>query len=283
MQQIWQTRRTRLDLTTHGLIMGVLNVTPDSFSDGGHFVGVPSAVAHAQSMIEQGAAIIDIGGESTRPGSARVPAAEQIRRVVPVIDSLHRQTETLVSIDTTSALVAQAALAAGADIVNDVSGLRGDPAMARVCAEARCGLVIMHMQGEPASMQLNPEYRDVVAEVAAFFSAQLEAAAAAGICREAVVFDPGLGFGKTVAHNLTLVRHLDFLTRGTNRPVLLGASRKSFLGRVLSSDVLGDRYWPTVALTSFGREKGVRVFRVHDVLPNVHALRMTEAILSAGG
>ena len=256
MQQFWQTRRTRLDLTTHGLIMGVLNVTPDSFSDGGRFVGVPSAVAHAQSMIEQGAAIIDIGGESTRPGSARVPAAEQIRRVVPVIESLHRQTETLISIDTTSALVAQAALEAGADIVNDVSGLRGDPAMARVCAEARCGLVIMHMQGEPATMQLKPEYRDVVAEVAEFFSAQLEAANGAGICREAVVFDPGLGFGKTVAHNLTLIRQLDVLSRGTNRPLLLGASRKSFLGRVLSSDALGDRHWPTVALTSFGQRKG---------------------------
>jgi dihydropteroate synthase len=263
--------------------MGVLNVTPDSFSDGGRFVEPASATAHALSMVEEGALIIDIGGESTRPGAAPVPADEQIRRVVPVIQSLRSQSAVLISIDTTRSSVALAALAVGADIVNDVTGLRGDPGMARVCAEAECGVIVMHMQGEPVSMQRRPQYRDVVAEVREFFARQVAAAAAAGIRREAILLDPGIGFGKTTAHNLELLRHLNLLSRETSRPILLGVSRKSFLGHVLGSDELGDRHWPTVALTSFGREKGVRVFRVHDVLPNVHALRMTEAILSAGG
>ncbi len=262
--------------------MGVVNVTPDSFSDGGLFLDHAAAVDHGLKMLAEGADVLDVGGESTRPGAEPVPAAEQIRRVVPVVRALRAQTEALLSVDTASAEVAAAALEAGADVVNDVTALRADAAMARVCAEAGCGVILMHMQGEPRTMQHAPAYADVVAEVRAFFAGRLDHALAAGLAREAIMFDPGIGFGKTVAHNLALLRHLDALSPAPDRPVALGVSRKSFLGRVLGSDAMGDREWPTVALTSLGREKGARLFRVHDVRPNVHALRMTEAILSAG-
>lgn len=259
----------------------MLNVTPDSFSDGGRFSGVDEAVAHGLAMIGAGAAIIDLGGESTRPGAGRVPADEQIRRTRPVIEALRRRSPALISIDTTLAPVAQAALEAGADIVNDVSGLRGDPAMAGVCARAGAGVVVMHMQGEPRTMQVAPVYASVVAEVRSFFVEQAALAAAAGIDPAALVFDPGIGFGKTLEHNLDLIRALGTLAPAPDRPVLLGVSRKSFLGRLLGSDDLADRAWGTVALTSLGREKGARIFRVHDVLPNVQALRLTEAVLAA--
>jgi len=263
--------------------MGVLNVTPDSFSDGGQFVDVGRAVAHGLAMAEAGAAIIDLGGESTRPGAQPVPAAEQIRRTWPVIAGLRERSEVLVSIDTTLAEVAEAALAAGADIVNDISGLRGDPAMAGVCARTGAGVVLMHMQGEPRTMQSAPQYEDVVAEVRAFFVRQLAAAEAAGVARAAVVLDPGIGFGKTLEHNLSLIRQLGGRPPVADRPVLLGVSRKSFLGRVLGSGEMADRAWATVALTSLGREKGARLFRVHDVRPNVQALRLTEAVLGVEG
>ncbi|WP_226894621.1 dihydropteroate synthase [Luteolibacter marinus] len=261
--------------------MGILNVTPDSFSDGGRHAGVEAALAHARRMIGEGAGIIDIGGESTRPGAEDVPAGEEIARTRPVVEALRAEWDGCLSIDTMKAEVAAAALAAGADIVNDVSGLTADPAMAGLCAESGCGVVVMHMQGDPRTMQLAPHYEDVVGEVRGFFAERLDALTAAGIDPETLCFDPGIGFGKTVDHNLALLRALPDLAPH-DRPLLLGVSRKSFIGRVLGSTDLADRTWPTVAITAWAREAGVRIHRVHDVRPNAEALRMTEAILGAG-
>lgn len=276
---IWRCRDHTLDLTRRGEIMGILNVTPDSFSDGGAHRDEAAALDHALGLLDAGAAIVDIGGESTRPGAAEVSEAEEMARVLPVIAAIHRvRPGALLSIDTSKAAVAEAALAAGAAIVNDVTGLRGDPRMTAVVARTGAGVVIMHMQGSPRTMQQAPHYDDVVAEVRAFFARQYEHATRAGIAPEAIVFDPGIGFGKTLDHNLTLIRALDQLSID-GRPVLLGVSRKSFLGKLVGSDSLADREWPTVALTAYARELGVPLHRVHDVRPNLHALRMTEAIL----
>ncbi len=275
---IWKTRRGTLDLTHRGQVMGILNVTPDSFSDGGEHAGIPVALGHARRMIAEGAGIIDIGGESTRPGSEPVPESEEIARTVPVIAVLRDEWDGLISIDTSKAAVAEAALIAGADIVNDVTGLMADPAMAGICVRHGCGVVVMHMQGNPRSMQIAPHYLDVVAEVAEFFRERLQTLVVAGIDPAALCFDPGIGFGKTLDHNLALLRGLGTLSIG-GRPLLLGVSRKSFLGRVLGTPDLQAREWPTVAITANAREKGVMLHRVHSVRPNVEALRMTEAIL----
>ncbi len=258
--------------------MGILNVTPDSFSDGGRHAHAQEALAHARRMVARGAALIDIGGESTRPGADPVSEADEIGRTVPVVAALRGCWDGLISIDTSKAAVAEAALAAGADIVNDVSGLRADPAMAEVCAASGCGVVVMHMQGEPRTMQAAPSYADVVAELRDFFAERLAALTDAGISPEAQCFDPGIGFGKGLDHNLALLRALDRISP-PGRPLLLGVSRKSFIGKLLGSDELGLRDWPTVALTSRAREQGVMLHRVHAVRPNLEALRMTEAIL----
>jgi dihydropteroate synthase len=275
---IWKTRRGVLDLTRRAQVMGILNVTPDSFSDGGRHSNGAGALAHARAMIAGGAALIDIGGESTRPGALPVSAADEIERTVPVVASLRAEWDGLISIDTSKAAVASAALSAGADIVNDVSGLRADPAMAEICAASGCGVVVMHMLGEPRTMQAAPRYADVVAEVGGFFMERLQALSAAGIDPAALCFDPGIGFGKTLDHNLALLRALDRLSP-SGRPLLLGVSRKSFIGRLLGAEDLAMRDWPTVALTARAREQGVMLHRVHDVRPNLEALRMTEAIL----
>jgi dihydropteroate synthase len=277
---ILRCRDRELDVGTRAAVMGILNVTDNSFSDGGQFLSTESAVAHALDMIGEGADIIDVGGESTRPGAAPVPEDEELRRVVPVIEALARQTDCTISIDTSKARVAEAAVRAGARIINDVTGLRGDPEMVRVAADTGAGVVLMHMQGTPRDMQKSPRYRDVVAEIREFFRLSYAHALRSGIHPMSVAFDPGIGFGKTVAHNLELLARSPEL-RVEERPLLYGVSRKSFLGRVLGSDDLEDRFWPTVALTSFLREKGVNLFRVHDVRPNREALRMTEAILQA--
>lgn len=258
--------------------MGILNVTPDSFSDGGHHAAVDAALDHARQMIAEGAEIIDIGGESTRPGSDEVPAGEELARTLPVIRLLRQEWGGSISIDTWKASVAASALEAGADIVNDITGLTGDPEMAAVCRDAGCGVVVMHMQGSPKTMQLAPHYDDVVAEVRAFFAARLEVLLAAGLDAKTLCFDPGIGFGKTLDHNLALLRHLDVLAPDGS-PLLLGISRKSFIGKLLGSERLEDREWPTVAMTARAREQGVRIHRVHQVRPNVEALRMIEAIL----
>lgn len=275
---IWKTRRAALDLTHCARVMGILNVTPDSFSDAGEHFTKDTALEHARRMIAEGAEIIDIGGESTRPGAAEVPADEEIARTVPVISALRAEWDGLLSIDTMKSAVAEAALAAGADIVNDVSGLTADPEMATVCAEHRCGVVVMHMQGTPRTMQLAPHYEDVVAEVRGFFAERLATLTAAGIVAEALCFDPGIGFGKTLAHNLLLLRALDTLSIA-GRPLLLGVSRKSFMGRILGTDPGEALDWTTVAITARAREMGVKLHRVHAVRRNLDALRMTEAIL----
>ena len=272
---IWKSPRRTEDLTHHGLIMGVLNVTPDSFSDGGRYFNPADAVAHALQMENDGAGILDIGGESTRPGATAVNPEEELRRILPVVRAVREQTQCLISIDTMKAAVAAAAMDAGADIINDISGLRADPDMAAVAAHTGAGVVLMHMQGTPQTMQHQPAYEDVIREIQDSLRRSMEIAVAAGVAPAAIALDPGIGFGKTLEHNLAILRNLDAFSLDS-RPVLLGVSRKSFISRITGSP---DRKWPTLALTSYARGKGVRILRVHDVKENVQALRMTEAIL----
>lgn len=274
---LWQTRTRTFDLARHGLIMGVLNVTSDSFSDGGQFFDLESAVAHARQLAVEGAAIIDVGGESTRPGADPVPEAEELRRVLPVIERLAGTGDFVLSIDTMKPAVARAAVEAGAEIINDITGLR-DPAMREVVRATGAGAIAMHMQGTPRTMQQAPHYDDVVAEIMNFFRQTFSGCLACGIDPMRLAFDPGIGFGKTVEHNLALLRNLDAMKVG-GRPLVLGVSRKSFLGKVLGSNDVADRAWPTVALTSYGRARGAQIFRVHEARPNFEALRMTEALL----
>jgi len=258
--------------------MGVLNVTPDSFSDGGEFIDPDRACEHALAMQSEGADIIDVGGESTRPGAIPVTEAEELARVVPVIERIRKRSDVLISVDTCKARVAEAAIAAGADIINDITALAGDNAMAGVAASSGAGVVLMHMRGTPQTMQIDPRYEDVVAEVRDFLRQKFEVAVACGIDPMRMALDPGIGFGKTPAHNRLLLRHCNAFAIG-GRPVLVGASRKSFLGQLVASDVVADRFWPGVAITSLCRELGARVFRVHEPRPHREALRMTEAIL----
>ena len=261
--------------------MGILNVTPDSFSDAGRYLHPDKALAHASDLVDQGADIVDFGGESTRPGASPVSAGEEADRVLPVIEAfLAEFPEVPVSIDTSKASVARAAVRAGARIINDVTGLTGDPEMIHVAASTGAGIVVMHMRGRPQTMQRAPRYRDVLREVRAFLLCQGRRAIEAGLAKECLAFDPGLGFGKTLDHNLQILKHLGAFGFW-QRPVLLGASKKSFIGKVLQSDCLATRKWPTVALTSYAIEQGARIIRVHDVRPNVQAARMTEAILRA--
>lgn len=277
MNYLWRIHGTDHDLTTRGMVMGIVNVTPDSFSDGGRFLDSGRAVEHALKLVAEGADILDIGGESTRPGAEPVEEAEELRRVLPVIRAVRSATSTLISIDTMKAAVARAALDAGADIINDVNGLRGDSAMPRVAASCEAGLVIMHMIGTPRTMQQQPEYADVVHEVQDYFHDRLRSLERDGIDPARIVLDPGFGFGKTLDHNVALMRALPELSVG-GRPLLVGVSRKSMIARLIGSDELDDRDWPTVALTAHARGLGARLVRVHNVKPNVHAMRMTEAI-----
>lgn len=258
-------------------VMGIVNVTPDSFSDGGRFLAPEDALAHGLTLVREGAAILDVGGESTRPGSEAVPAEEELRRVLPVVEALAGRVGVPVSVDTTKAEVARRALLAGAGFVNDVTALRGDAAMAEVVAEAGCPVCLMHMSGQPKTMQDDPHYEDVVDEVLRFLEARMAFALSRGIREEQILVDPGIGFGKSVEHNLTLLRHLDRLA-GLGRPVLLGASRKRFLGVILGADP-GQRMIGSVATTVAGLLAGAHVFRVHDVKPNFEALRVGLAIL----
>ena len=276
---IWHTKSRTFDLSRRALVMGVLNVTTDSFSDGGQFINVTRAVTHGLQLVKNGADIVDVGGESTRPGAEPVPEAEELRRVVPVIRELvEKVPQVVISIDTMKPAVADAAIAAGAEIINDVTGLR-DPAMREAVRATGAGAIAMHMQGTPRDMQKSPQYHDVVGEIREFFRQTFFACLACGIDPMRLAFDPGIGFGKTVEHNLLLLRNLDAV-RVEGRPLVLGVSRKSFLGKILGSSALEDRAWPTVALTSYGRARGANVIRVHDARPNAEALRMTEAILN---
>jgi dihydropteroate synthase len=275
----WKIAGEVFDLSTTGWIMGVLNVTPDSFSDGERFFQAPQALAQARKMMAAGADIIDIGGESTRPGAEPVDAVEEKRRVVPVIKELAG--EALISIDTSKADVAAAALDAGAKIVNDVTGGRGDEAMWPLLAERGAGFIIMHMQGTPRTMQRAPSYRDVVAEVADFFRQQYACALKFGVDPMTLAFDPGIGFGKALAHNLSLLKNLPRL-HVHGRPLVIGVSRKSFLGKISGHNgSIHHRLLPTVAFTSLLRMNGADVLRVHDVEENVEALRVADALRSA--
>ena len=259
-------------------IMGVVNVTPDSFSDGGTFDDDAAAVRHARRLVEEGAAIVDVGGESTRPGAAPVPAGEELRRVVGVVAEIAGLgLGARISVDTMKAEVARAAAEAGATYVNDVTAFRHDPGMAELVAELGLDCCLMHMLGEPRTMQQDPRYDDVVSDVKAFLEERLAAAVAAGVPEERVQLDPGIGFGKTLEHNLELLRRLDEIA-AIGRPVVLGTSRKSFIGRLTGRDVAG-RVHGTVATCVLGYERGARVFRVHDVAAVHDGLAVAAATL----
>jgi len=258
------------------IVMGVVNVTPDSFSDGGEWLDPDAAIAHGRELVAQGAAILDIGGESTRPGARPVTAVEELRRVVPVLEGLAGAGARL-SIDTSKAAVAAAALDAGATFVNDVTALRGDPAMAALVAERGCDVCLMHMLGEPRTMQRDPRYENVVDDVKAFLAQRLERAVAAGIAAEHVWLDPGIGFGKTIDHNLELLARLDELV-ALGRPVVVGTSRKSFLG-IITGREAGERVPGTIATNVLALARGARVFRVHDVAQARDALLVAAATL----
>jgi dihydropteroate synthase len=255
--------------------MGIVNVTPDSFSDGGLFLDADAAVAHGLALAEEGAAILDVGGESTRPGAATVAEEEELRRVLPVVQRLaaagHR-----ISVDTTKVAVARAALDAGATIVNDVSAFRFEPGLAGLVAERGAHCCLMHMLGEPRTMQEDPRYDDVVSEVKAFLEERLAFAVGEGISEERVWLDPGIGFGKTVAHNLELLRRLREIV-AVGRPVVVGTSRKSFLGRLAGGKPEGERLPGTIATNVLALERGASIFRVHDVAPVVDALTVAAA------
>jgi dihydropteroate synthase len=258
------------------IVMGVVNVTPDSFSDGGAWLDPDAAIAHGHELVAQGAAILDIGGESTRPGAEPVTAGEELRRVVPVLEGLAGAGARL-SIDTSKAAVAAAALDAGATVVNDVTALRGDPAMAALVAERGCDVCLMHMLGEPRTMQRDPRYDDVVDDVKVFLAQRLELAVAAGIAEEHVWLDPGIGFGKTIDHNLELLARLDEIV-ALGRPVVVGTSRKSFLG-IITGRGAGERVPGTIATNVLALARGARIFRVHDVAQARDALLVAAATL----
>ncbi|MBI3811791.1 MAG: dihydropteroate synthase [Nitrospirae bacterium] len=256
--------------------MGVLNVTPDSFSDGGRFLETDDAIRQAETLAEEGADLIDVGGESSRPGAVAVPIEEEIRRVVPVIEQLARRLRIPISIDTTKADVARRAVAAGARIINDISALRMDPDMAPLAAREGVPVVLMHMQGTPRDMQAHPVYDDVVREISAFFETRIRFAEQSGISRERIVLDPGIGFGKTIDHNLEILARMDEF-RSLGRPILIGPSRKSFIGRVLGLPV-EERLEGTAAAVAVGILHGASIIRVHDVRAMGRVSRMAKAI-----
>lgn len=259
-------------------ILGIVNVTPDSFSDGGQFSTTDAAVEHALNLVRQGADILDVGGESSRPGSQPVAEDEELRRVVPVIEALTRRTETPISVDTTKCVVARESLRAGARIVNDITALRGEAGMLDVIRDLRAGVILMHMQGTPATMQLAPTYQDVVAEVHAFFEERLAALSAAGIDRQSIVLDPGIGFGKTSTNNLDLIAGLPRL-QDLGRPLCLGVSRKGFLGKVLNDRPVERRVAASLAAVCHAACRGaVQLVRVHDVEETSDALAILAAI-----
>jgi dihydropteroate synthase len=277
-ETLWKVGGRIVDLSRHGMIMGVLNVTPDSFSDGGEFFSIDKAVARGLEIAAEGARIVDVGGESTQPGAEVVGVEEELRRVIPVIERLQAKIDIFISIDTSKSEVAKAALDAGASIINDVTGGRGDEKMLPLAAKRNAAFIIMHMQGNPETMQVAPHYDDVVSEVADFFLQRYARALECGIDPMAIAFDPGIGFGKTLEHNLELIDRLGAL-RVQERPLVVGVSRKSFLAKLVGSSDMSDRLAPTVALTSLLRSRGANIIRVHDVKENVDALRVTEAVL----
>jgi dihydropteroate synthase len=275
-----QAREFQFEFPRPALIMGVLNVTPDSFSDGGRFLDASAAIAHGLKLASEGAGIIDVGGESTRPNATPVSEEEELRRVIPVMEQLSRRMKAVLSIDTMKPAVARAAVAAGASIINDVAAGRLDPEMTQIVRDSGAGYVLMHMQGTPQTMQKQPAYKDVVREVNEFFESRLKQLAAFGVPPERVILDVGIGFGKTLEHNLQLLGALGSFTRW-NRPLMLGASRKSFIGAITGEAEAEARLPGSVACACWARLAGAQIFRVHDVAATRQALRMTEAITEA--
>jgi dihydropteroate synthase len=263
------------------LIMGVLNVTPDSFSDGGEFLDADAAVAHAAQLAEQGAGIVDVGGESTRPGADPVSEEVELQRVIPVVERVAQTLGVRVSIDTAKLAVAEQALQAGARVVNDVTAFRHAPELAGLVAQSGAGCCLMHMQGEPRTMQANPTYDDVVSDVKAFLEERLAFAVSEGVAEDRVWLDPGIGFGKTLDHNLELLRRLDEIV-AIGRPVAIGVSRKSFIGRLTGREDPHERVAGTIAANAIAYERGAAIFRVHDVRDAVDALRVAAAALACG-
>ena len=274
---IFRARQFQITFPRPALVMGIVNVTPDSFSDGGKFRAEDDAVSHALDLVQQGAELLDIGGESTRPGAEPVSEVEELRRVIPVIERLAAQVKVPISIDTMKPSVARAALVAGATIVNDVAAHRSDDAMWRVVAETGAGYVAMHMQGLPQTMQAQPTYSDVTREVADFFHERMQRLNAAGVDADQVVFDVGIGFGKTLEHNLQLLAAMRSFTK-LGRPLLLGVSRKSFIGALTGAGI-EERVAGSLACTCLAVEAGVQIIRTHDMAETVQAVRVTEAIL----
>lgn len=277
----WKARDRCFEFPRRAIVMGILNVTPDSFFDGGRYVDLSAAEARAYEMVAEGAEIIDIGGESSRPFSTPVDEAEELRRVMPVLERLANKVPAVLSIDTRKPAVAKAALRAGVSIVNDIEANRSDPEMWEVVAEHSAGYICVHMQGTPQTMQQNPCYTDVVAEVGCFFEERLAGLKAAGVSSDQVVLDPGIGFGKTVEHNLQLLARIDSFRRFL-RPLLIGVSRKSFIGKLLGADI-GDRLAGSLACAVWARLYGAQIVRAHDVKATCQALRMTEALLAEAG
>jgi dihydropteroate synthase len=272
---IFNCGRFQLDLSKP-CVMGIVNVTPDSFSDGGKFNTTEKAIEHALQLVEEGAEILDIGGESTRPGATPVPLDEELKRVIPVIEGL-RDVGVPLSIDTYKPQVMQAAITAGADIVNDVCALR-EPHALEIVAASKAGVCLMHMQGRPQTMQADPQYDDVVSEVRNFLKARLDAAEQAGIDRSRIVLDPGFGFGKRTAHNLTLLNHLNDI-QALGLPLLIGLSRKSVLGQVVGSSV-DERIHASIAASVVSVMKGANIVRVHDLKPTIDALKIVQAVMN---
>lgn len=280
MSRFWQLRKENWRIPTSGAIIGILNVTPDSFSDGGAHNTLDTALAHARKLVTDGADIIDIGGESTRPGATATPPQEELNRVIPVIRALRAEFHSLrLSIDTRHASTAEAALQAGVDIVNDITGL-SSPAMRQVCAKYPCGIIVMHMQGTPTTMQQAPHYTNVVTEVRQFFAKQIELARQGGIPPERLCLDPGIGFGKTTEHNLQLIAHLESL-RIVDRPLLMALSRKRFMEDILNAPNLAKTSpIPTVSMSLLAAEKGADLHRVHDAAELHQALQLRAALLA---
>ena len=275
----WKVARHSLPYGERTLVMGVLNVTPDSFSDGGEFFSLDRAVAHAEQMIAEGADIIDIGGESTRPGSAFVFEAEELQRVIPVIERLAAKSPVPISIDTTKSSVARAAIAAGAEIVNDISGLRFDPSIADESAKANAGLVLMHSRGTPKTMQQLPPVDDIMSEVIGGLRKSVAEALGRGVARESIAIDPGIGFGKTVEQNVELIAKLDQLVIAFAKfPIMIGTSRKSFIGKLLDNAPADERLHGTIASIVASVLNGAHIVRVHDVKAAVDALRIADAV-----
>ena len=281
---LWKFRGRSLDLSSKAAVVGIVNITPDSFSDGGKTMDPDNACDHALKLLEEGAALLDLGGESTRPGAVPVAPEEELLRLLPVLKTLRKRTDAPISIDTSKASVAQACLDEGADIINDVTALSGDPLMGEVVSRAGAGLILMHLQGTPRTMQENPCYPqdDVLSDVSKYLSDRRAVALGCGVDSDAIILDPGLGFGKTVAHNLALLSGIPLLNR-LGSPLMIGHSRKSFLGKIMSEDGINtpeDRLSAGLAVTVLARSLGALLFRVHEVRPHLESLRMAEAVLA---